>query len=85
MTFFPSFVFPVTTYTGSPLEEWKKGDVNSIVKEKEFERIFIFQAMAKDYRNFDQYTWKQIKKQIQKFKSCPEQYAKYLKSRNMLE
>ncbi|XP_011504842.1 PREDICTED: nucleolar protein 16 [Ceratosolen solmsi marchali] len=37
-----------------------------------------YKAMVKDRKNYNQYTWHQIKKKIDKFKSIPEQYAEYL-------
>lgn len=41
-----------------------------------------YKAMAKDKRNYLQHTWKKIRSKIRVFKSIPEQYNEYLKSRN---
>lgn len=40
-----------------------------------------YKAMAKDSRNYNQETWKQIRRKIERFKSIPEQYGEFLKSR----
>ncbi|KAB0792359.1 hypothetical protein PPYR_14318 [Photinus pyralis] len=37
-----------------------------------------YKAMVKDKKNYNQETWKQIRAKIEKFKSIPEQYCKYL-------
>lgn len=38
--------------------------------------------MALDKKNYYQYTWKQIRAKIKIFKGIPEQYNKYLESKN---
>lgn len=38
-----------------------------------------FKAMARDKRNYNQETWKQLRAKINRFKSIPEQYLEYLK------
>jgi hypothetical protein len=41
--------------------------------------MFLFyKVMVKDRKNYNQLTWRQIKRKIDKFKSIPEQYAEYL-------
>lgn len=39
--------------------------------------------MVKDEKNYDQETWKQFRAKIRKFMSIPEQFNKYLESRNL--
>nr|XP_033329672.1 nucleolar protein 16 [Megalopta genalis] len=41
-----------------------------------------YKAMARDKKNYDQMTWKQIRAKIKMFKGIPEQYNKYLESKN---
>ncbi|XP_078039698.1 nucleolar protein 16 [Augochlora pura] len=41
-----------------------------------------YEAMARDKKNYDQMTWKQIRAKIKMFKGIPEQYNKYLESKN---
>ncbi|KAB7506343.1 Nucleolar protein 16, partial [Armadillidium nasatum] len=43
-----------------------------------------YKAMSQDGRNYDQETWKQLRAKINKFKSCTDQYAQYLKKRGLL-
>ena len=40
-----------------------------------------FKAMARDKRNYNQETWKQLRAKIKTFKSIREQYTKYLGSK----
>lgn len=42
-----------------------------------------YQEMVKDEKNYDQETWKQFRAKIRKFMSIPEQFNKYLESRNL--
>ena len=42
-----------------------------------------YRAMARDKKNYNQETWKQIRAKIKRFKSIPEQYSEYLKARNL--
>ncbi|RZC32416.1 Nop16 domain containing protein [Asbolus verrucosus] len=44
-----------------------------------------YKAMARDTKNYNQETWKQIRAKIKKFKNIPEQYSGYLKERNLTE
>ncbi|KAJ8683464.1 hypothetical protein QAD02_019256 [Eretmocerus hayati] len=37
-----------------------------------------YKAMARDKKNYNQLTWRQIRSRVEKFKSIPEQYAEYL-------
>ncbi|XP_076644667.1 nucleolar protein 16 [Halictus rubicundus] len=43
-----------------------------------------YKAMARDKKNYDQMTWKQIRAKIKMFKGIPEQYNEYLKSKNAM-
>lgn len=43
-----------------------------------------YKAMARDKKNYNQETWKQIRQKILRFKKIPEQYNKYL-DENKLE
>lgn len=38
-----------------------------------------YKAMVRDKKNYNQETWKQLRAKINRFKSIPEQYNKYLK------
>ncbi|KRT81247.1 hypothetical protein AMK59_4960 [Oryctes borbonicus] len=42
-----------------------------------------YKAMARDKRNYNQETWKQLRAKIKRFKSIPEQYSEFLKNRNL--
>jgi antitoxin component HigA of HigAB toxin-antitoxin module len=44
-----------------------------------------YKAMARDKKNYQQETWKQLRAKIKRFKSIPEQYSVYLKERNLTE
>lgn len=44
-----------------------------------------YKAMVRDKRNHYQETWKQIRAKIKVFMSIPEQYAKYLQERGLLD
>ena len=45
----------------------------------------VFQAMARDPKNYYQDTPKQIKRKIALFKQMPEQYNKYLEDKKQKE
>lgn len=42
-----------------------------------------YKAMARDKKNYNQETWKQLRAKIKRFKSIPEQYYKYLEDRGL--
>lgn len=42
-----------------------------------------YKAMARDKKNRDQETWKQLRRTIKLFKSIEEQYSQYLKQRGI--
>lgn len=42
-----------------------------------------YRAMSSDRKNYKQETWKQIRAKIKRFKSIPEQYNVYLKSKGL--
>lgn len=42
-----------------------------------------YKAMAKDKKNYNQETWKQLRAKIKRFQSIPEQYTKYLEERGL--
>lgn len=42
-----------------------------------------YQAMARDKKNYNQLTWKQIRAKIKVFKGIPEQYNEYLQNKNI--
>lgn len=44
-----------------------------------------YKAMARDKKNYNQETWKQIRSKIKVFMGIPEQYAEYLQSRGLLD
>ncbi|KAG5680065.1 hypothetical protein PVAND_009593 [Polypedilum vanderplanki] len=44
-----------------------------------------YKAMVKDYKNYDQETWRQFRQKIRKFMSIPEQFAKYLEERDLID
>lgn len=43
-----------------------------------------YKAMAKDRRNYNQETWKQLRQKAKKFMKIPNQYAKFLDSKGLL-
>ncbi|XP_063231137.1 nucleolar protein 16 [Bacillus rossius redtenbacheri] len=42
-----------------------------------------YKAMTRDSKNYEQQTWKQIRAKINRFKSIPEQYGKYLEKKGI--
>lgn len=44
-----------------------------------------YKLMVKDHKNYDQFTWRQFRQKIRKFMSIPDQFAKYLEERNLLD
>lgn len=44
-----------------------------------------YKLMAKDKKNHDQETWRQLRAKCRKLMSIPQQFAKYLEERNLLE
>lgn len=42
-----------------------------------------YKAMARDRKNYNQETWKQLRAKIRRFKSIPEQYSKYLEGKGL--
>lgn len=42
-----------------------------------------YRAMARDKKNYNQETWKQIRSKINRFKTIPEQYNKFLEENNL--
>lgn len=44
-----------------------------------------YKAMERDRKNYYQETWKQLRAKVNRFKSVPEQYEAYLKSKEPME
>lgn len=44
-----------------------------------------YKKMAKDHKNYDQETWRQLRQKCRKFMSIPEQFSKYLSERDLLD
>lgn len=44
-----------------------------------------YKEMAKDKKNYDQETWRQLRAKCRKLMTIPSQFAKYLSERNLLE
>lgn len=44
-----------------------------------------YKAMAKDKKNYDQETWRQLRAKCRKLMTIPSQFSKYLSERNLLE
>lgn len=44
-----------------------------------------YKKMAKDIKNYDQETWRQLRAKCRKFMSIPEQFSKYLAERDLVE
>ncbi|XP_045499296.1 nucleolar protein 16 [Colias croceus] len=44
-----------------------------------------YKAMVKDKKNYNQYTWKQLRAKVKTFMGIPLQYGEYLKSRGLLD
>ncbi|XP_070493710.1 nucleolar protein 16 [Chironomus tepperi] len=44
-----------------------------------------YKLMVKDHKNYDQHTWRQFRQKIRKFMSIPDQFAKYLEERNIID
>lgn len=42
-----------------------------------------YKAMAKDKKNYNQETWKQIRQKIRRFKSIPQQFNKFLEENGL--
>lgn len=43
-----------------------------------------YKAMAKDVKNYDQETWRQLRAKCRKFMTIPEQFSKYLDERDLV-
>ncbi|GLV41291.1 uncharacterized protein CBL_04815 [Carabus blaptoides fortunei] len=46
---------------------------------------YDYKAMARDKKNYNQETWKQIRSKIKVFMGIPEQYAEYLQNKGLLD
>lgn len=44
-----------------------------------------YKKMAKDRKNYDQETWRQLRAKCRKFMSIPEQFSKFLVQRDLVE
>lgn len=44
-----------------------------------------YKKMAKDHKNYDQETWRQLRAKCRKFMSIPEQFSKYLAERDIVD
>lgn len=44
-----------------------------------------YKKMAKDYKNYDQETWRQLRAKCRKFMSIPEHFSKYLTERDLVD
>lgn len=44
-----------------------------------------YKAMAKDIKNYDQHTWRQMRAKCRKFMTIPEQFATYLDERDLVD
>lgn len=44
-----------------------------------------YKKMAKDHKNYDQETWRQLRAKCRKFMGIPEQFAKYLEERDLVD
>lgn len=44
-----------------------------------------YKKMAKDHKNYDQETWRQLRAKCRKFMSIPEHFSKYLSERDLVD
>lgn len=44
-----------------------------------------YKKMAKDHKNYDQETWRQLRAKCRKFMSIPEHFSKYLTERDLVD
>lgn len=44
-----------------------------------------YKKMAKDFKNYDQETWRQLRAKCRKFMSIPEHFSKYLSERDLVD
>lgn len=44
-----------------------------------------YKKMAKDSKNYDQETWRQLRAKCRKFMSIPEHFSKYLEERDLVD
>lgn len=44
-----------------------------------------YKKMAKDYKNYDQETWRQLRAKCRKFMSIPEHFSKFLTERDLVD
>lgn len=44
-----------------------------------------YKKMVKDHKNYDQFTWRQLRAKCRKFMSIPEHFSKYLSERDLVD